>query len=72
MALDDRTLPLVPEWLIECVRAVRPAGGERPASYAPVLSRLQRGQPAATGDRRRRARVLPGEKVRGRVVDLEG
>lgn len=71
MASDDRSLPALPEWMLHRLREAR-HGAAWPTSYATVLSRLQRGQPAATGDRRRRARALPGEPWRGRVLDLEG
>jgi hypothetical protein len=41
-----------------------------PASYAPLLPRLARGEPSTPSERRARPRL--GEWTRGRLVDLLG
>ncbi|MEK0084568.1 hypothetical protein [Benzoatithermus flavus] len=71
MAPTHDPLSVLPQWLIDRLLAGRFAT-MRPTSYAPVLTRLQRGLPAMGGDRRRRPRILSGEAWRGRVLDLEG
>jgi hypothetical protein len=42
----------------------------RPASYAPLVPRLARGEPAAPPERRGRPRL--GDEARGRLIDLLG
>lgn len=53
---------------VERLPVVRP--WPRPASYAPILPRAVRGQPALPSERRSRPRV--GDAARGRLVDLIG
>ncbi len=57
-----------PDGLVERLPAARP--WPRPTSYAPVLPRLARGEPALPSERRARPRVIGG--LRGRLVDLIG
>jgi hypothetical protein len=54
--------------LVERLPAARP--WHRPASYAPLVPRFARGEPAAPPDRRSRPRL--GNEARGRLIDLLG
>lgn len=67
MAKDNEPLLIRPDGRVEPLRGVQHC---RPFAegYAPVLPRLQRGEPAAPADRRRRARA-PGEPWRGLRID---
>jgi hypothetical protein len=65
---DDLVSPSRPDGLVERLPATRP--WRRPASYAPLVPRLARGEPAARPDRRSRPRL--GNEVRGRLIDLLG
>jgi hypothetical protein len=65
MRQEDEAILIRPDGLVE-----RLGGGyaDPPASYAPAVARLRRGQTVAPPDRRARPR-LPGEPSRGRLVD---
>jgi hypothetical protein len=62
----DLLAPGRPDGLIERLPATR--AWHPPASYAPLVPRLARGEPALPSDRRRRPRL--GDGARGRLFDL--
>jgi hypothetical protein len=68
MRVDDDLSPSRLDGQVERLPATRP--WHRPASYAPLVPRLARGQPAAPPERRSRPRL--GDEARGRLVDLLG
>jgi hypothetical protein len=65
---DDFLAPGRRDGQVERLPATRP--WHRPASYAPLVPRLVRGEPALPPDRRRRPRL--GGDARGRLIDLLG
>jgi hypothetical protein len=65
---EDLMPPSRPDGLVERLPAARP--WHRPASYAPLVPRFARGEPAAPPDRRSRPRL--GNEARGRLIDLLG
>ncbi len=65
---EEGTFPR-PGGMVERLPAGRP-WWSRPTSYAPVLPRLARGEPALPSERRARPRAVGG--LRGRLVDLIG
>ena len=65
---DDLLAPGRRDGQVERLPATRP--WRRPASYAPLVPRFARGEPAAPPDRRSRPRL--GDDARGRLIDLLG
>lgn len=57
-----------PDGQVERLPVLRP--WDRPTSYAPILPRAARGEPALPLERRARPRPVGG--LRGRLVDLVG